>query len=210
MTVLLTMREDIAGLKGEELDSISKNWIFLLNKINAEFVLCPNLLSISKLYIDRYNISKIVLTGGGDVFENFIENETKRQTVENYLIEISILKKIPLFGICRGMQVINKYFGGSKKLIEGHSGTFHEISLLNTEKVSSKSFIVNSFHDEGITLNSISADLEVTALSNEKLVEAFSHKKFSIFGQMWHPERKTPNLMANDFFFEFLGSNFKK
>lgn len=210
MTILLTMREDINGIKGEELDSISKNWIFLLNKLNADYLLCPNLLSIAKIYIERFNISKIVLTGGGEVYENFDENQTKRQTVENYLIKTSILKKIPLFGICRGMQVINKYFGGSKKMIDGHSGTFHKISLLNSGEVSTKNCIVNSYHDEGITLDGLATDLEVTALSNQNLVEAFSHKKFSIFGQMWHPERETPNLMANEFFLGFLNNNFKK
>ena len=40
---------------------------------------------------------------------------------------MSILKTIPLFGICRGIQAINNYFGG-KKIIKGRTGSIHKIS----------------------------------------------------------------------------------
>ena len=120
MTILLTMREDIKTINGEHLDSISKNWIFFLNDHKVDYLLCPNLLQMSKMYIEKFKISKIVLTGGGEVLEDLNDNETNRQTIENYLIKMSILKTIPLFGICRGMQAINNYFGG-KKIIKGHA-----------------------------------------------------------------------------------------
>ena len=200
MTILLTMREDISGFKGEKLESLSKNWIFLLKDLKADFLLCPNLLSISKKYIQKYNISKIILTGGGDVYDNHEENEANRQTVENYLIETSIVNSIPLFGICRGMQVINKYFGGEKKCIQGHAGTTHKISFLNREK----KFTVNSYHNEGISIDGLGKGLVVTALSEDKLVEAFNHKQYLIFAQMWHPERKILNVDTNKVFLDFL------
>ncbi len=200
MTILLTMREDINGIKGEKLESISKNWILLLKKLKTDFLLCPNLLSISKNYIERYNITKIILTGGGDIYDSYDENESRRQTVENYLIEMSISKSIPLFGICRGMQVINKYFGGEKKHIKGHAGTSHKIFFINNKK----KIKVNSYHNEGIGLNDLGKELRAMAFSEDNLVEAFYHKKYLIYAQMWHPERKIFNKGSNKIFFDFL------
>lgn len=210
MTILLTMREDIKTINGENLESISKNWILFLNDHKIDYLLCPNLLQMSKMYIEKFKISKIVLTGGGEVLEDLNDNQTNRQSIENYLIKMSILKTIPLFGICRGMQAINNYFGGKKKIIKGHAGSIHKISLKNEEKTFYKTYSVNSYHDEGITLDELGKGLEATALSEENLVEAFSHKKFSIFGQMWHPERNTPDIETNEIFLDFLKVNIKK
>lgn len=207
MTILLTMREDQRGFKEEKLESISQDWIFFLKDLNEDYLLCPNLLSVSKKYMEKYYISKIILTGGGDVNEIFKNKEKSRQVVENFLIEISIIKKIPVFGVCRGMQVINNFFGGKKKKVKGHAGTNHEITFLCSDKISRHKFNVNSYHDEGIGLNQLSNDFKIRAISGDNLVEAFSHKKFPIFGQMWHPERHNYDVKANKLFFDFLKGN---
>ena len=45
------------------------------------------------------------------------------------LLNLSIRKRIPLLGVCRGMQVINMYFGGNMKKIKGHMNTRHPVSI---------------------------------------------------------------------------------
>ncbi len=97
-----------------------------------------------------------------------------------------------------------------KKIIKGHAGSIHKISLKNKEKTFYTTYSVNSYHDEGIALDELGKGLEATALSEENLVEAFSHKKFSIFGQMWHPERNTPDRETNEIFLDFLKVNIKR
>ena len=40
----------------------------------------------------------------------------KRNKVEKSIIKFSIKNKIPLLGVCRGMQLVNIYFGGKIRL----------------------------------------------------------------------------------------------
>ena len=161
-------------------------------------------------YFSLFQIDGIILTGGNDLSVcRTNELSIIRDNYEKKLLQFCVMNEIPVLGICRGMQVINNYFGGIKKKIQGHAGTNHLISTLNNTK-KQKNYFVNSFHDEGITLEGLAKDLEATGLSEEKLVESFRHKKFFIFGQMWHPERKTFDQMSNEFFFNFLNEDFKK
>ena len=48
----------------------------------------------------------------------------KRNKVEKSIIKFSIKNKIPLLGVCRGMQLVNIYFGGKIRL-KNHMRTNH-------------------------------------------------------------------------------------
>ena len=56
-----------------------------------------------------------------------------RDKTENYLLNFFISKNKPIFGICRGMQMINNYFGGNVEEKQGkkHVNNDHRISLTN-------------------------------------------------------------------------------
>jgi putative glutamine amidotransferase len=56
---------------------------------------------------------------------------------------------------------------------------------------------VNSYHNYGIHLDSLGKDLEVLATSDDGSIEAIAHKKHSIIGIMWHPERNKPFCSAD-------------
>ncbi len=68
------------------------------------------------------SIDALVLTGGGDVnprhYNQSIKKgigklEVERDIVELKLIEYAMQKKMPILGICRGIQLLNVYFKGS-------------------------------------------------------------------------------------------------
>ena len=105
----------------------------------------------------------------------------------------------PILGICRGMQVINAFLGGSlHQHMDGHiqsedkSVTTHPVlvekdSML--EKITgANEFPVNSFHHQAI--NSLAPGLVVDAYSkNDGYVEAcHSEEHKFLFGVQWHPE----------------------
>ena len=92
------------------IDFLDHYWLDYFNKKNYDFELVPNSLKLAKKKFN--NIKKkdlIILPGGSDLFENDKISKT-RLTIEKELIKISLKKKIPLLGICRGMQLINYYF----------------------------------------------------------------------------------------------------
>jgi len=132
-------------------------------------------------WLKKIKPSGIILSGGDDigVYKFRDKNEMR-------IIKWSLLKKIPVLGICRGMQMLNKYFGGTKVKIRNHAGTRHKIKINNLKF----SRIVNSFHNWGFYIKNISITLKIKAIAKDNTVEAFESKKFKIYGIMWHPERE--------------------
>ena len=61
----------------------------------------------------------IIIPGGNDLFKK--NKLTKiRFKIEKILIKHSLKKKIPLLGVCRGMQIMNYHFGGKISPIKNH------------------------------------------------------------------------------------------
>ena len=87
------------------------------------------------------------------------------------------------------MQVINNHFGGDLVRVKGHMNSQHPIQM--KKKLFKKSkIIVNSFHNYGISKNTVSKKFNILATDIQENIEMFKHKKFRILGVMWHPERE--------------------
>ena len=141
-----------------------------------------------KNWLKRIKPAGIILSGGDNIgiYKFRDQNELS-------IVKWSLIKKIPVLGICRGMQIINKYFGGSKVRIKNHVGKRHRI--IGDHAKFRKS--VNSFHNWGFYPKNISKVLRIQTVSNDKSIEAIRHKKYPIYGIMWHPERE-PLLKKDD------------
>ena len=165
-----------------------------------------------KTYLDMCDA--LLLPGGGDVDPMFFGEDPHRELgivmpeIDKY--EISILqlafeRKMPILGICRGVQVINIAKGGTifqdihecsgKKTIL-HQQQYHsnigihriiieEDSLL-CEILGSAELRVNSMHHQAI--NEPGKDMVVTATAPDGIIEAIESKDRSIIGVQWHPE----------------------
>lgn len=96
------------------------------------------------------------------------------------LIEYAVQNKVPLLGVCRGMQSIAVYFGSSLKKVEGHIATKHEIT-------GEMNRIVNSYH--AYAIDQLGSRLQVIAQTKQGDIEAIQHLDYPITGIMWHPER---------------------
>ena len=177
------------------------------------------------IIIDAYRIKNtdsllnladgIILTGGEDI--NPIEyNDTsniklcgpinyKRDTLERKLFEYAFKNKIPLIGVCRGMQMMNVVSGGTlygdipseigNEVIHRFNGEVnHEIVLCDTSSLifssNKDTIVVNSFHHQG--LKKISPFLRVIARALDGIPEAVvidkNHHPYMI-GVQFHPER---------------------
>lgn len=174
----------------DDRDALSHDWPSLLEKIDAVPVLIPNSLVAIEKFLDNMNLNGIILSGGDNIGEFPLRDKT-----ENKILEYAINKKIPIFGVCRGMQIINKFFGGT--IIETkdkkHVGKSHNI-IVDKEKIFSflndEEIMVNSFHNNIIIEKNLGKNLIAIAKDiNDKSIEAFTHSDYQIIGTMWHPER---------------------
>ena len=157
----------------------------------------------------------IILTGGEDI--NPLEyNDTanikvcgtinyKRDTLERKLFNFALAYKIPLIGVCRGMQMMNVASGGTlygdipseigTTVIHRNNGeVMHEIAIVDTCSlifpIRTDTFMVNSWHHQG--LNDLSKNLRVIARSFDGLPEAVVMEKSThpfMIAVQFHPER---------------------
>ena len=174
----------------EERDALSHDWLTLIENLNAFPILIPNNLKNLNEFLFTSNLDGIILSGGDNIGKN-----PERDRSENTIIEFSLKQKIPIFGVCRGMQIINNYFGGSINVnsTTNHVKNSHDVQIINSKFsgiIGKSSLNVNSYHNNTITTEILGENLEPFAISdNDNTVEGFFHTKLPIVGVMWHPER---------------------
>jgi len=192
-------------------DSISHDLVNNLLNQKITPLIIPNCNSYPDEYFKKIPFNFLVLSGGDNIIKENCENDDEitkiklmRDKTEKLYIKFCIKKKIPIIGICRGMQLINFFFGGDFINLNNnnHVNKTHLITGLNQYKnffLKSK-FEVNSFHKNVITKETISSDLSPLMLADDNTIEAFIHKQYPILGIMWHPERNFNNVFINEFF----------
>lgn len=211
--------------KGTSRDTLENDYVKYFENFGITLLLIPNVCRNIKKYFDKLPVKGIILSGGDDINPSLYGGKyqnnqvsAERDNTEKKLVEISIKKRMPLIGICRGAQLINVFFGG--KLVQNiksvtgidHVGAQHLVTIIHKETktlLKKEKFIVNSYHNHGINAGALSADLMPFALSFEGTVEGFYHPKHPIAGILWHPERQGCDKEANKKLIEaFLRRNF--
>ena len=152
----------------------------------------------------------LLLPGGGDIHPSFFhaanegsENiDSKLDLVQYLYLRDFVKEKKPVFGICKGMQMINVFFGGtilqdmpseSKKLhmqSKNHSDSYHSI-FSAIPNISYPSKIVNSAHHQCI--EKLGENLCVSHIAEDGVIEGIYHDSLPIIGLQWHPERLFPS-----------------
>ena len=169
------------------IDFIDHYWLDYFEKKNINYYLVPNKKKLSKKKIKEINL--LIIPGGNDV-SNVLKTSKIRNIIEKNLIKIFFKKKIPILGICRGAQLLNKSFGGKITKIKKHMRTRHNIFFTNREIIKKNFLNVNSFHNDGIKKNDLSKSFKVLASDKHKNIEMFISNNKKIIGTMWHPERE--------------------
>ena len=190
-------------------DSISHDLVNNLANQNIIPLLIPNSGIEPEEYFYNIPFDLLILSGGDDLIlktkttHKFLEKQ-KRDKTEKKLLEFCIKKSIPIIGICRGMQLINSYFGGSQSIDKKniHINQNHKISMrFQRNKIFlNNNFFVNSFHKFVIEQKNCGQELLPLMLAADKTIEAFIHKEYPILGIMFHPERKFPDDLINFYF----------
>lgn len=154
----------------------------------------------------------LLFTGGQDVAPAIygMEDQTGktelaelRDSLEIRVLELALRRDMPLFGICRGLQFINAFLGGTlyQDLPTQHlsdtthsqgrpySQPVHRVELQGAlkELLGRQTLQVNSLHHQAI--KELAPELQTMALSEDGLIEAvcLPSKKF-VWAVQWHPE----------------------
>lgn len=180
----VTQRIDRVAGRDELRDALDQKLIHWLLHAGLIPVTIPNVLSSTESPrtrdIDRWlqavRPNALVLSGGND-----IGDYPERDATERHLLCWAKENCVPVLGICRGMQMLAVWAGGSLKAVDGHVRTRH--SLRN-----GLSGTVNSYHN--FSLANCPPGFKVLATAEDGEIEAIRHQLLPWEGWMWHPERE--------------------
>ena len=159
----------------------------------------------------------LLLTGGADIDptcygerprETCGPTDPARDATELALLALAAERRLPVFGICRGMQMLNVAAGGTlyqdipsqvPATLKHDSGTdrtalTHEVTITPGSRLATvmgESVVgVNSLHHQAV--KELGANLRPTGFSPDGVIEAIEvvGERF-VIGVQWHPEELT-------------------
>jgi gamma-glutamyl-gamma-aminobutyrate hydrolase PuuD len=178
--VAVTQRVDVAEAVNERRDGLDQRWAPLLHRCGLLAVPMPNDPGVAESLWRALPFAGLVLTGGNTPVV-YGGNAPERDATEEALIAAAIAAGLPVFGVCRGMQVLQHRFGVTLAPVEGHVTAAMGITRAGAHAT------VNSYHTFGAREST--PDLDVWAVAPDGVIKAVRHRSLPVLAVMWHPER---------------------
>src|SRR2546430_156596 len=170
----------------------------------------------------------LLLTGGSDIAPEFLRQEVvdlsmldrdvdpARDRWEFAAVENAIARGLPIFAICKGLQLLNVALDGTLKLdIPGHKlpeQKDHDVQPLRFDTKANHQFEkVNSSHHQAV--DRLGTGLEVESwCATDDIVEQIRLRNYPFgLGVQYHPERgKIYDSLFEDFFSRLINSKHRR
>ena len=189
----ITQRVEVVRSYGERRDCLDQRWAGVASALGFVAVPLPNVAPerVPEL-VSALEIDAVLLSGGNSLAvldEAASGAAPERDAFEHALVTEAMSRSMAVFGVCRGMQILNVIFGGGLSACAGHAGTRHVVTgRLDVAGFASRE--VNSFHDWCIGEDQLARKFTAFAQDVDGNVEAFYHESEKVAGIMWHPERE--------------------
>ena len=124
----------------------------------------------------------------------------RRDAWEFLLLDEAVKRRLPVFGICRGCQVINVYFGGTlwqdlpserPGQIAHRSKELHSVRIVQGSRLAkslrAETLKVNTSHHQAV--KDLASGFRAVAFAPDGVVEAIESDTLPVAGVQFHPER---------------------
>lgn len=158
----------------------------------------------------------LILPGGGDITPAFFGEEnrgsrnidTELDILQLEILDMALEKKLPVLGICKGIQIINVGLGGTviQDISTGDRHAYHNGDRYHASVIAKNSWlcslygesaVINSAHHQA--LGKLGRGLyAVQFCPPDGCIEAVAHKSLPVIGVQWHPERIDPEKSGVD------------
>ena len=219
-----------------------RNWL-IRSEYNTIIVNLSSL-SVDSVATTILQCDGLLLSGGADIAPGLYGNPREihrcttidhhRDSVELKAIEEAIKLKIPIFGICRGLQILNVYFGGTlitdipsdiktpiQHQCDDYLNCVHWVYPITGTRLSFQvkvdSSVVSSNHHQAIM--KVAKHFTVSARSSDGLIEGIEwvvpEERLFIMAVQWHPERmpkenRLSGKLADEFLSKSMDYHLKK
>lgn len=191
MIVFASMRSSDSATYVEHRDAISHDWARWFDASGITPILVPNALRKPEQLLHQLPGAALLLTGGDDIGDT----DTPRDRTERELLRAALARCLPVLGTCRGLHMINNFFGGTLARGGGkaHVATEHEVKIVDElgGLLQTGTFRVNSYHRDCVLSDGLAGELRAFALA-DRVVEGLYHPLLPITAVQWHPERDNP------------------
>jgi putative glutamine amidotransferase len=179
-TPILITQNVTVGEHGERRDALDHRWAHFLAICGLLPVPVPNHPEAARGLRATFPDAGLLLTGGNDLVP-YGGSAPERDATERLLLTASLNRRTPILGVCRGMQLLQHYYGVALTRVPGHVAVEHEITVRGAPRV------VNSYHRWAA--HHCVAPLEIWGSAADGVVEAIGSRELRLAGIMWHPER---------------------
>lgn len=216
---ITTFDEMKDGIRGEY-SIVSKKYADSVIKAGGIPILIPLNKDVSKIKELVERLDGVIFSGGDEYIQPKLYNRKPTKIITQInpirdLVEMELLKEClsqnkGVFGICRGMQLINVFFGGDLYLdinTEAENSfchmanktkkdfVYHDVNLVKdgflNRILKEDTLDVNTYHSQGV--RNLGKDLKVSAVSEDGIIESMEHDNLPIIAVQWHPEALTEN-----------------
>lgn len=200
-TVGLTQRVSTVEDYEERRDCLDQRWAPLLESAGFVSVPLSNRIDDAGTIVSALGLEAVVLTGGNDLggLPGATDVAPERDTFERSLLGVALDRELPVLGVCRGAQLLNRHLGGEVRPVDGHVASPHPIAVdaaaLDADPLAviDDPMRTNSYHGYGIDSDGLAEGLATVGTAPDGTVEWFEHERLPVTGVMWHPERDSPS-----------------
>lgn len=204
----MTKQIGIVGFHRNDMFGVHSDYLHFVERFGTP-VIIPPLLSKSDFIGKFGHIEGLVLPGGADINPSrYAHNglhyeilkrwycdpyDAEQEHFDTVILPSVLAAEIPVFGICRGLQTLNVFLGGTLRNVDWHPKSKGKKDFVHSIEFAynGPTQKVNSFHHQAVA--KLANSLEAIAYSDDGIVEIVRHRFFPVAAVQYHPERFEDN-----------------
>jgi putative glutamine amidotransferase len=195
--------------------ALYSNYVEALERVGLPAVLLTPAHTPGSLEVLLERCAGLVLTGGEDVeparygeaaSPHLGAVNPERDAMEFHALDVATALELPVFGICRGCQLLNVFHGGTlyqdlmtelpselrHEQLEDWGHRTHHVRLRPESQLEdalgTRELFINSYHHQAV--KKLGDGLQIVALAEDDVVEGIESLRAPwVLGVQWHPER---------------------
>ncbi|CAL2095701.1 aminodeoxychorismate/anthranilate synthase component II [Tenacibaculum sp. 190524A02b] len=163
-------------------DSFTYNLVHMVEKITDKF---PDVYRNDEISIEEVGVYDLIILSPGPGIPD--EAGILKEVIKTYA------GKLPIFGVCLGLQAITEVFGGTIiNMNEVFHGVATDMKVIQKEAIIFKNvptvFPAARYHSWIASKENLPDTLEITAVDEDGEIMAIRHKEYPISAVQFHPE----------------------
>lgn len=163
-------------------DSFTYNLVHMVEDITGQY---PAVFRNDEISIEAVGTYDVIMLSPGPGIPD--EAGILKEVIKTYS------GKIPIFGVCLGLQAITEVFGGKIiNLDDVFHGVATEMKVTDTKAIIfknvSETFLAARYHSWAASDEGFPTELKVTARDEEGGIQALEHNEYNISAVQFHPE----------------------